>query len=68
MTKAYSEAKQEVMKMKKEAKKEKKKTASQVNISTPVNKSKLHELCRSLQADNEVGRIHKYTTQHNEES
>ena len=58
MTKLYSEARQELQ-GKKEAKKEKKKTASQVNISTPVNKSELHELCRSLQADNEVGRILK---------
>ena len=49
MTTAYAKARQELLNVKKEVKKEKKKTAV---ISNPVNQ---HELCRNLQLENEVG-------------
>ena len=52
MTAAYTKARQELQNVKKEVKKEKKKTAV---ISNPVNQSELHELCRNLQFDKEVG-------------
>ncbi|CAI8005754.1 hypothetical protein GBAR_LOCUS4384 [Geodia barretti] len=50
MTAAYAKARQELLNVKKEVKKEKKKTAV---ISNPVNQSELHELCRNLQFDKE---------------
>ena len=52
MTASYAKARLELLNVKKEVKKEKKKTAV---ISNPVNQSELHELCRNLQFDKEVG-------------
>ena len=49
MTTAYAKARQELLNVKKEVKKDKKKTAV---ISNPVNQS---ELCRNLQFEKDVG-------------
>ena len=54
MTAAYAKARQELQNVKKEVKKEKKKTAV---ISNPVNQSELHEFCINLQFEKEVGCI-----------
>ena len=52
---AYGEARQELLEVKKEAKKEKDKTGSKVSSDSPVASSELNELCRYLKNDNEVG-------------
>ena len=55
MVAAHGKARQELLEVKKEAKKEKEKTGSKVSSDSPVASSELNELCRYLKNENEVG-------------